>query len=249
MLVDTHCHLHDNDFYSIEEQDKMYNRALACGVEKIICVGTDVKSSMQAINFSLKHEGAFAAVGIYPTDNSDVNLIKELISEERVVAIGEIGLDYHEDNIDKSAQRTLLEAQLQIASDNNMPVSFHVRNAFNDFWPILNNFKNIRGVLHSFTDSSENMERALSLKMFIGVNGISTFTKNESQIDLFKSIPEDSLLLETDAPFLTPTPYRGKINEPAFVRYIATHLAEQRNTSLNELASATTKNAHELFGL
>jgi TatD DNase family protein len=131
-----------------------------------------------------------------------------------------------------------------------LPVIFHVREAFDDFWPIFDNYEGkIRGVLHSFTDSQANMEAAIERGLYIGVNGISTFTKDEAQKEMFASIPLDKLLLETDAPFLTPTPFRGKVNEPAFVRQVAEHHAKIRGLSLDEIATATTANAHALFAL
>jgi TatD DNase family protein len=131
-----------------------------------------------------------------------------------------------------------------------LPIIFHVRDAFDDFWPIFDNYNSqIRGVLHSFTDSHEHMMAAVERGLYIGVNGISTFTKDEMQQKMFASIPVNRLLLETDAPFLTPTPLRGKVNEPAFVRYVAEHHAKIRGLSTDELAASTTANAHALFAL
>jgi TatD DNase family protein len=142
-----------------------------------------------------------------------------------------------------------LKSQLQTAVDNNLPVIFHVREAFDDFWPIFDSFPAIRGVLHSFTDSIDNMQKALDRGLFIGVNGISTFTKDVSQLAMFDSIPLNSLVFETDAPFLTPTPLRGKVNEPAYVRLVAEFHAHRRGISLEDIAAVTTTNARTLFNL
>ena len=142
-----------------------------------------------------------------------------------------------------------LEEQLQLAQKYKKPVIFHVREAFDDFWPILDNFHDIRGELHSFTDTKENLAEALKRGLFIGVNGISTFTKDPAQQAMFQSIPIERMLLETDAPFLTPKPLRGKVNEPAFVRHVAEFHAQIRGISIQEIASQTTTNARALFAL
>jgi TatD DNase family protein len=138
---------------------------------------------------------------------------------------------------------------MQMALDHNKPIIFHVREAFDDFWPIFDNFSGIKGELHSFTDTKEQLERALARGLYIGVNGISTFTKDEAQKEMFATIPIERLLLETDAPFLTPVPFRGKVNEPAFVRSVAEHHAKIRGLSLDEITTVTTANATALFAL
>jgi TatD DNase family protein len=142
-----------------------------------------------------------------------------------------------------------LEAQIKIALKHNLPIIFHVREAFADFWPIFDKYPGIRGELHSFTDSSANLKIALDRGLYIGVNGISTFTKDETQKDIFDSIPLDRLLLETDAPFLTPAPLRGKVNQPAYVKLVAQYHANRRELSLEEIALATTANARKLFNI
>lgn len=166
-----------------------------------------------------------------------------------LVAIGEIGLDYFYTHSPRDIQILALEAQIDLALRHNLPIIFHVREAFEDFWPILDNFHGIRGELHSFTDSMENAQKALERGLFIGVNGISTFTKDSAQQGMFASIPLERLLLETDAPFLTPVPFRGKVNEPAFVEMTAEHHARIRNVSVEEVALSTTINANALFAL
>ena len=149
-----------------------------------------------------------------------------------------------------------LEAQLQMAIDYNLPVSFHVRDGakdqpsvWDDFWPIFDNFPGLRGVLHSFTDTRDNLEKGFLRNLYVGLNGISTFTKDQSQKELFASIPLERLLLETDAPFLTPVPFRGSINKPEYVRLVAEHWAKQRNIDFDVLSQATLHNTKELFGI
>jgi TatD DNase family protein len=142
----------------------------------------------------------------------------------------------------------VLEFQLQLAKEADLPIIFHVREAFDDFWPIYDNTP-VRGVLHSFTDSKANLDKALQRGLFIGVNGIATFAKSKEQINMYKSIPPEHLLLETDAPFLTPTPNRGKINEPKQIVRICEFLAELRGEKHNQLAAQTSKNAAQLFDI
>jgi len=167
----------------------------------------------------------------------------------KLVAIGEIGLDYFYTHSPKNVQQAAFEAQLQLSVDYNLPVIFHVRDAFDDLWPIISNFKGLRGVLHSFTDNMSNLERGLSEGLYIGLNGISTFTKDENQRKVFDAIPLEHMLLETDAPFLTPSPHRGKVNEPAFVRHVAEYHASRRGVELEHLARVTTANASSLFSI
>jgi TatD DNase family protein len=251
MLVDTHCHIHEAN-YALDIGDVM-QRAHHQGVAKMICVGTSEESSREAVMFAAQHDHVSAALGVHPHDTKDGydGLAKILASDPaNVVAIGEIGLDYFYTHSPREVQIKALQQQIELALAHDLPVIFHVREAFDDFWPIFDNYEGkIRGVLHSFTDSQANMEAAIERGLYIGINGISTFTKDEAQKEMFASIPLDRLLLETDAPFLTPVPFRGKVNEPAFVRQVAEHHAKIRGLSLDELATATTANAHALFAL
>jgi len=170
-------------------------------------------------------------------------------ARQNLVAIGEIGLDYFYTHSPREMQIKALEEQLDIATKYSLPVIFHVREAFDDFWPIFDNFHGLRGVLHSFTDTEKNMEEGTKRGLYVGVNGISTFTKDQLQQQMFERIPLERMLLETDAPFLTPKPFRGTINEPAYIRRIAEYHAEGRGLSLEEVAAATTSNATALFGI
>lgn len=245
MLVDTHCHIHEADF-SLDIAEVM-TRSQQAGIEKLICVGTSDDSSKRSIAFAESHPEAFASIGVHPHDTKDGYDIAPYAGGNKVIAVGEIGLDYFYTNSPREVQIEALKAQIQVALDNNLPIIFHVREAFDDFWPIFDSFEGIRGVLHSFTDSKENLDKGLERGLYIGVNGISTFTKDEVQQATFDAIPLDRLLLETDAPFLTPHPFRGKVNEPAFVKTIAEYHASRRGISVEEVAQATTANAHALF--
>lgn len=250
MLVDTHCHIQEAG-YPLDVGDTIA-RAHHAGISGMICVGTNNTTSQEAVLFAKNHENVWASLGTHPHDSKDgydtvIRLAKE--SHKEVVAIGEIGLDYFYTHSPREVQIKAFEAQLQVALDHNLPVIFHVREAFDDFWPIFDNFQGLRGVLHSFTDNAGNLEKGLERGLYIGLNGISTFTKDATQKQVFDSIPLDNLLFETDAPFLTPSPHRGTVNEPAYVRVIAAYHAERRRISLNEIAQRTTRNATSLFAI
>lgn len=259
-LIDTHCHIQDAQ-YPLDIGDTLA-RAHHAGVGQMICVGTNIQDSKQALYFTTQHEHVYASVGVHPHDTkegwqdleklialSQSSQKDEQNNDMKLVAIGEIGLDYFYTHSSREVQIQALEAQIALALQYNLPIIFHVREAFEDFWPIFDNFHGIRGELHSFTDTTENMEQALKRGLFIGVNGISTFTKDPLQQQMFARIPLKSMLLETDAPFLTPTPLRGKINEPAFVRHVAEFHSQVRSVSLDEIAIKTTANARALFAL
>lgn len=249
MLVDTHCHVHDVN-YPLDIGDVL-TRAHHKGVNQMICVGTSEQSSRDALAFVRQHEHMYAAIGVHPHDTKDgYGAIGQLLAAgEAPVAIGEIGLDYFYSHSPRDLQIAALEAQLDLAQRYKLPVIFHVREAFDDFWPIFDNFSGLRGVLHSFTDSQANADKAMTRGLFIGVNGISTFTKDTDQQAMFAHLPLGHMVLETDAPFLTPKPFRGTVNEPAFVRTIAEHHAAIRGLTLDDIAAATTTNARALFAL
>lgn len=249
MLVDTHCHIHEADYPL--GRDEVLERARAAGVAQVICVGTSEVSSRAALDFAATRENVYAAVGVHPHESRDgCGLIRELAGAgPRLVAVGEIGLDYYYTHSPREVQIAALEEQIDVALGANLPIIFHVRDAFDDFWPVLSNFRGIKGVLHSFTDTHRNLDEALARGLYVGVNGISTFTKSPAQQQLFAEIPLDKLLLETDAPFLTPVPHRGKINEPAFVGHVAEHHAKIRRLSIDVVATSTTANARALFAL
>lgn len=249
-LIDSHCHLHDSEFFPTQRED-VYERAIAAGVG-MICVGTDERSSRQAVEFAATHDETWALVGVHPHESrlgwAD---IEQLLAEASpsIVGIGEIGLDYFYAHSSREEQIRALEAQLQLAVEHKLPVSFHVREAFDDFWPIFDNFHGVRGVLHSFTDSQENLERGFERGLYVGVNGISTFTRDGAQQKMYSALPFTKILLETDAPFLTPQPLRGTMNEPGYVKLVAEFWAGKRQVSFDEITRTTTQNTRNLFGV
>ena len=245
MLVDTHCHIHESSYpLDIDEVLKHANEA---GVTKMICVGTDQKSSEEAVDFVKNRDGFMASIGVHPHETKNGWDRLDKLESAKIAAVGEIGLDYFYNHSPRETQIAALEVQIDLALRRNLPLIFHVREAFEDFWPIFDNFSGIRGVLHSFTDSTVNLEEGLKRGLYVGVNGISTFTKDESQKAMFSVIPLERMLFETDAPFLTPVPFRGKVNEPAFVRQIAAFHADLKDMPTDEVAAITTANAQTLF--
>lgn len=260
MIIDSHCHIHDRSFPFSKEE--IFENMQEMGVSAAICVGVSVKNSVQAVEFCEENSSEislFAAVGIHPHEaekvdfERDLATLRDLTKSPNVVAIGEIGLDYFYENSPREAQKRALWEQLKIAFEADLPVSFHVRNAFDDFWQILDNFEaeygQIRGVLHSFTDSEENLARALERGFHIGINGISTFVKEQELLEMFEKVPLDRILLETDAPYLTPNGKRGKKNQPAWTALVAQDLAIKRGLSQEKIAEITTQNTRELFNL
>ena len=250
MLIDTHCHIHEANYQL--DADEVISRAHAAGVMQMICVGTSVSDSRVAVDFALKHDDVFVAVGVHPHEAKDgldglIDIIES--GKSKLVAVGEIGLDYHYNHSPHDVQIQVLRSQIELALEHDLPIIFHVREAFDDFWPIFDSYKGIRGVLHSFTDNQKNADEALKRGLYIGVNGYSTFARDESQKAMFAGLPLDKILLETDAPYLTPLPFRGKINESAFVRNIAEFQGLIRRISIDEVADTTTANARNLFKL
>lgn len=253
-LFDTHCHIHSID-YALDAKEVIAN-AMAHGVTKMVCVGTDHEDSKQAVDFVQNQPHCFAAAGIHPHESkrysNDPNTLVEfakLASSPKVVAVGECGLDYFYNHSPKNCQIELLHFQLQLAKDKGLPLIFHIREAFEEFWPIFDQYKGLKGVIHSFTASQTVLDQALARNLYIGLNGIMTFTKNVTQLEVAKAIPLQNLLLETDSPFLTPVPFRGKVCQPMYVGTIAKFLSELRQERLEDLAQSTSLNASALFNV
>lgn len=252
-FADSHCHIHFDE-YDYDLVDTLEESRQA-GVNRILAVSTDVATSIESIEFAKKHEDVWALVGVHPHEakkalSGDIGKLADIIEDNRgyIHGIGECGLDYYYEHSPRRQQIEVLEYQLEFAVKYNLPVSFHVREAYDDFWPIFEKYKGVKGVLHSFTDSQENLEKALGYGLYIGVNGIITFSREEKMLESIKRAPLERILLETDAPYLTPKPFRGKINKPQYVRLVAEFLANLRGINLEEVAEVTTNNVKELFG-
>lgn len=253
-LVDTHCHIHFPD-YALDPEQTIVNASQA-GVTRLICVGCTLIDSELAVKFAAEHSNIWASIGLHPheagiyvNDHKSLQIFRELAKQRKVIAIGEIGLDYHYMHSSKIDQKKLLRFQLDVAKEHNLPLIFHVREAYQDFWKIFDEYKDLRGVIHSFSAGPQELDQILTRGLHVGLNGIMTFTKNQQQLEAAKMIPKDRLLLETDAPFLTPAPERGKMCEPRHVRLVAEYLADLRGEDLLKLAKNSTKNAKALFNL
>ncbi|MCA9342784.1 TatD family hydrolase [Candidatus Saccharibacteria bacterium] len=251
-FVDTHCHVHFADYQL--DPDEVIASAVDSGVTRMICVGCTLEDSKLGIEMSAKHRSVWASIGVHPHESKlyvenqkALQELRELATKPRVVAVGEIGLDYYYNHSDKQSQAEIFRFQLDIAKQHDLPVIFHVREAFDDFFAIMSDFKGIRGVVHSYTANQATLDKCLNLGLYMGLNGIMTFTKDANQLDVAKAVPIDRLVLETDAPFLTPVPFRGKICQPKYVVETAKFLANIRGESLEELAMTTTNNARQLF--
>lgn len=251
-FFDTHCHIH-GERYGLDRQTVIAD-GTAAGVTRFLCVGTDLEDSKRAIAFVQDLPQAWATVGLHPHeaqqyigDTAALEDFRALVTQPKVVAIGECGLDYYYSHSPKEQQIELLTWQIELALDHNLPLTFHVRDAFDDFWPIFDRYRGIRGVIHSFSANDQQLQEALSRGLYVALNGIMTFTKQPEQLEAARKIPLERILLETDAPFLTPKPYRGTICELKHVRTTAEFLAHLRGETLDELAAASTANARALF--
>lgn len=252
-FVDTHCHVQFPD-YELDPEE-VINAAHREGVTRLISVGCTLPDSTLAVEIAARHEGVWASIGLHPHeakeyihDHHALQQLRELARQPKVVAIGEIGLDYYYTHSTPEAQEKLLRFQLDLAVEHNLPVIFHVREAFDAFWRIFDDYK-VRGVVHSFSAGRKELDQILQRGLLVGLNGIMTFTKDEEQLVAAKAIPLEKMLLETDAPFLTPKPFRGTICQPKHVRVTAEFLSQLRQEPLQVIADTTTDNALNLFSL
>ena len=262
MLVDTHCHL---DFYSFDkDRDQVIDRARKAGVVRILNPGINLQSSEKAVELAEKYAEVYAAVGVHPNDGSTweagtKSRLRELAGHKKVVAIGEIGLDYYRDRTPHELQKRIFHEQLELAAELNLPVVVHTRESIDDVLNILklwgesllasgSDIVKHPGVLHSFSGGQEDAKQTSALNFFIGITGPLTFRNAKDLQDLVIRLPLQGLLIETDAPFLTPHPFRGKRNEPARVRLVAVKIAELHQEAYNTVTEITTNNAARLFG-
>lgn len=249
-LFDTHAHFQDARF--AEDRDAALSEAFDSGVSYIVNVGTDLATSKEAIALAEQYTGCYAAIGVHPHDSAeatdaDYAELAQLCAHQKVVAIGEIGLDYHYDFSDRTAQMQAFRRQMQWAQDVGMPVVIHDREAHGDVFSVIREFPKVTGILHSYSGSAEWARQLVELGWYISFSGVITFQNANKVLEAAKAVPLDRLLIETDCPYLAPVPMRGKRNSSLYVRYTAERLAQLRDISFAELAEITTENAKRVF--
>jgi len=260
-LIDTHCHLDFEDFDS--DLEEVIKRAKEGGVAKMISIGCNLERAKKSIEIAKKHEFIFSSVGLHPQEadppagGGDKNLFsqfRELLKEPKVVAIGECGLEFYGENNNpeiREKQKEIFLKQLDLAAEFKKPVIIHCRNAYAELLEILRNEKEknpeLCGVVHFFAGRLSHAREFLELSFLVSFTGVITFARDYDKV--IKSAPLEKIMIETDAPFVAPNPFRGKRNEPLYVKYVAEKIAELRGISYEEVASQTTKNAEKLFGI
>ncbi len=251
-MIETHCHL---DYLKAEPLEVIRQKIKEAGISKVVTIGVDPLNLDLVMDLSNNYEEIYFTQGIHPHDSKDATEVEfqKIIDRsmmKKVVAVGEIGLDYHYNNSPADLQRTVFEKQLQIACDQNLPVVIHTREAEEDTKAILKNFSSSlksKGVIHSFTSSTELAEFVLSEGFHIGFNGIITFKKAENVQEVVKITPTDRILFETDSPFLTPVPHRGKENAPYYLPFVAAKIAELKGINLEDLKQQVLANSLKCF--
>lgn len=249
MFVDTHCHIFSEDYESI---DDVMNNCNKFNISKVINSGTNMITNKEALELSKQYDEMYITLGIHPEfadsySEDDLLFINDNINNKKVVAIGEIGLDYHYEGYNKDKQIELFRKQLKIASDNNLPVVIHSRDATKDTIDILKEY-NVKGVIHSFSGSYETACVYIKMGFVLGINGVVTF-KNCNLKDVLERIDLTNIILETDSPYLTPVPFRGQKNEPMHILDIAKFVADIKGVELDSLAKITNENVKRVFDI
>ncbi len=254
LLFDTHVHLNARQF--MEDREETIQRAFDAGVKYMVVVGFDSETIPLAIEIAEQYDTIYAAVGWHPVDAIDMTedhlkWIEELSAHPKVVAIGEMGLDYHWDKSPKDIQKEVFRKQIQLAKRVQLPIIIHNREATEDIIEILQeeDAQSVGGIMHCYNDSVEYVQACLDMNFYISLGGPVTFKNAPLPKEVAVQVPGDRLLVETDAPFLAPHPNRGKRNEPAYVKLVAEEIADLRGVSLEELSKLTTQNAFSLFKL
>ena len=253
MFVDTHAHLYYPNFEG--EIDQVINRANNAGVNYIIVPGTDLGTSKRAIQLAEEYPSVYAAVGVHPHDtvewkDSFLQILENFSKHPKVVAIGEIGLDYYWDKTYLQEQKDAFKVQVEWAVEYDLPIVIHSRDSIDDILDILEEMSRdtLQGVFHCFTGSEDQARRIMDLSFYMGLGGVLTF-KNSGLDKVVAQLPLDYMLLETDAPYLAPHPYRGKRNESSYVRLVAEKLALVMDRSVEDIERVTSENAKKLFRL
>jgi len=247
-LIDTHCHIYYDKYKN--DLDEVIERAIKNNISKIICVGVDFESSMQSIKLAEKYDMIYATAGYHPHESKDANNqyiieLEQLLNHEKVVALGEIGLDFHYNHSNKKTQIKIFNEQLELAKALNIPCIIHNRNSDKELLESLSKVNIPRGVIHCFASNLDLAKKLIKKNLYLSFTGLITFS---SELELvIKNIPLEKIMVETDSPYLTPAPHRGKRNEPYMVKYVAKKIAEIKQTTVEEIATITSLNAKAFF--
>ena len=250
-LFDTHVHL-NSPMYK-KDLDKVIKRALVAGVTKMTVIGFDASSNIRAIELANKYECIYAVVGIHPSDARNTtekswSVLREQLAHPKVVALGECGFDYYHDTSFNDIQYDVFKKQLKIAKELCKPIVVHMRDSVADTYEMLRDYgKGLSGVLHCYSGDVLMMDKFLDLGFYIGIDGPVTFKNAHNVHDVAKAVPIDRLVIETDGPYLTPAPYRGKRNEPAYLSYVAKKISELKELSYEEVCMITTENGLKMY--
>ena len=247
-MIDTHCHIY-SEYY--DDISSLIDDIKKNGINKIIINGCDMKSNLEVLKLTKKYDIVYGALGFHPTEldnysDDSIKWLEENINNDKIVAIGEVGLDYHYENADKEKQIKAFNEQLQLAEKYKKPIIVHTRDAIQDIYNILKKYK-LKGSIHAFSGSLEMAKEFINLGYYIGVGGVCTFKNAKNIVNVIKNISTEYILLETDSPYLTPEPYRGKINTPKNISIIADKIAEIKQINISEVVDVTTDNANALF--
>ena len=248
MFIDTHCHIF-SEYY--DDIDKVISECRDNNIDKIIVNGSNIKSNIEVMELANKYDIVYAAIGFHPTELDNFKeeyfcFLEENINNSKVVAIGEIGLDYHYDNTDKEKQIMIFKRQLDIANKYNKPIIVHSRDSIQDTYNILKQYK-VKGSIHCFSGSVEMAREFIKLGYKLGIGGIITYKNAKTIKEVVRDIDLSYILLETDSPYLTPSPYRGESNSPKYIPLIAEAIADIKDVSIVDISRVTTANAEAIF--
>ena len=248
-LIDTHCHIYYENFK--KDINEVIDRAKKNNISKIVCVGVDLESSIKSLNLAEKYDNIYATAGYHPHESKDANKLylkelENLLTHKKVIALGEIGLDFHYNHSDVKTQIKIFVEQLELAKTLDIPVIVHSRNSDTELIECIKKTKSKKGVVHCFASDIKFAKELFKIGYYISFTGLITFSKD--LINVVKEVPLDKFMLETDSPYLTPTPFRGKRNEPSMIKYIAEYIATLRNVETTIIADNTTKTAKKFFG-
>lgn len=246
-MIDTHCHLLDGSFD--DDRKKVIERAVSCGIAKIIEISCETVLWQRSLFLCENYKDIFCAIGVHPNDADKFVDFSGFLTNKKVVAVGECGLDYYWKKVDKKVQVDIFEKQLEISENFKKPVVIHCRQAEEDVYKILAGHKNIKGVIHCFSSSVEFAKKFLQLGFYIGIDGPATYPNAKVLREIIKMLPAERILLETDSPYLPPQNFRGKRNEPSYIKYIAEKIAEIKEMPVSEISQITDENAKKLFGI